>query len=175
MSFLHSLETAPKGGVRYARVNTIEIPNEGEARVVEEVELTPERMRDLDLAFQDLARGESGAVEDNFDINKGAIKHDGNKPRWDLLPLDAVDEIAQVFTYGAKKYDTYNWLNDMRYGRYIAATFRHLRDYWLGEDLDKESGLSHLAHAGANILMLLGSIKRGKGTDDRWKDGALTA
>lgn len=112
-------------------------------------------------------------MSDNFDLKKGAVKFDGDKPRWDLLPLDALDDVAAVFTYGAKKYDTYNWLNDMRYGRYIAATFRHLRDYWLGQDNDSESGLSHLAHAGANILMLLGSIKRGKGTDDRWKDGAL--
>jgi hypothetical protein len=81
--------------------------------------------------------------------------------------MDALDEIAKVFTYGADKYTAYNWLNDMRYGRFIAATFRHLRDYWLGEDMDKESKLPHLAHAGANILMLLASVLRKKGMDDR--------
>lgn len=104
---------------------------------------------------------------DNYDPEKGAIKLDKGKPKWDLLPLDALDEVAQVFTYGADKYQPYNWLNDMRYGRYIAATFRHLRDFWLGEDIDQESGRHHLAHAAANMLMLLSSIKRKRGVDDR--------
>lgn len=136
-------------------------------------ETTPEQWEAVDKALAELAQEEPSFPKDNFEISKGAVKYDSDKPRWDLLPLDALDEIAAVFSYGAKKYTEYNWLNNMRYGRYIAATFRHLRDYWLGEDRDKESGLLHLAHAGANILMLLGSIKRGKGTDDRWVDGAL--
>ena len=104
---------------------------------------------------------------DNYDLNKGAVKFDQSKPQWDLLPLDALDDVAKVFSYGATKYEKLNWLNGMRYGRFIAATFRHIRDFWLGEDNDKESGHPHLAHAAANILMLLASMKRGCGTDDR--------
>lgn len=113
-------------------------------------------------------------MADNYDIAIGAVKFDGDKPRWDLLPLDALDTVAKVFTYGATKYTEHNWLNNMRYGRFVAAAFRHLRDYWLGEDLDKESGLPHLAHATANLLMLLASIQRGKGTDDRHNARALS-
>jgi hypothetical protein len=35
------------------------------------------------------------------------VKHDGDKPRWDLLPFDALDEVAGVLRYGAKKYTQY--------------------------------------------------------------------
>lgn len=39
----------------------------------------------------------------------------------------------------------------------------------LGEETDKESGLPHLDHAAASILMLSAMVKRDRGEDDRWK------
>lgn len=34
------------------------------------------------------------------------IKHDGNKVRYHLVPVDALNEVARVFTFGAKKYSS---------------------------------------------------------------------
>lgn len=50
------------------------------------------------------------------------IKYDGEKLRYDLLPVEALEQITKVLTYGAKKYSDNNWrkvepLND----RYFAA------------------------------------------------------
>lgn len=83
-------------------------------------------------------------------------KDDSGKPRWTLVPLDAMHEIIKVLEYGAKKYEAENWkkVPGPRL-RYINAIFRHLVSYTMGEKTDPESGFSHLAHIGASILFLL--------------------
>ena len=95
------------------------------------------------------------------------VKHDDGKARYDLLPPDALDAIAQVFTYGAAKYADRNWEGGMAWGRLFAAMMRHCWAFWRGEDVDPESGLPHLAHAGACVLMLLAYMQRGIGHDNR--------
>jgi hypothetical protein len=93
-------------------------------------------------------------------MEKEGLKFDDNKLRWDLLPYDCVEEIVKVLSYGAMKYnehpDEQNWklLKDPNH-RYFAALMRHLVAFKKGELIDKESGISHLAHAGANILFLI--------------------
>ena len=51
----------------------------------------------------------------------------------------------------------------------VAAALRHLFSYMRGEDVDAESGLSHVAHAMCCCMFLLGLEKR-TDLDDRWKD-----
>ena len=90
------------------------------------------------------------------------------KPRLDLVPWPAVEQIAEVLTYGAAKYDDNNWARGARWGRYFAAMCRHLFAWWGGENLDPETGLSHLAHAGCSLLFLMSYQRNGWGTDDRF-------
>lgn len=108
-------------------------------------------------------------MKDNFDMSKGGVKDDSGKPRMDLLPPEALFEIASVFGFGAEKYDDWNWCKGMRYGRILAACLRHVFQFLGGEDNDKESGFSHLAHAGCCIMMCLGLVMRNEGMDDRYK------
>ncbi len=82
-------------------------------------------------------------------------KFDSDKERFDLLPPKVMLNIAEVFTYGAKKYEERNWEKGMYWGRLFAATMRHLWRWWSGEEYDNESNIHHLAHAAANILFLL--------------------
>lgn len=84
-----------------------------------------------------------------------AIKADDQKPRFDLIPPNALIDVARVFTFGAKKYEDHNWMRGFRWGRLFASTMRHLWSWWGGETNDSESGLPHLAHATCCILMLL--------------------
>lgn len=97
----------------------------------------------------------------------GGVKHDGDKPRYDLVPPDALDEIVKVLTFGAAKYEDRNWEKGVRWGRYFGACMRHLWAYWRGEETDPDSGLSHLAHAGCCVFFLLAYELRGIGVDDR--------
>ena len=86
---------------------------------------------------------------------KKGIKHDQEKPRWDLLPLSAVEELVKVMTYGAGKYKPNNWQHVKPHSRYFAACLRHLTAHQAGELLDPETQLSHLAHAATNLIFLL--------------------
>lgn len=96
------------------------------------------------------------------------VKFDQGKARMDLVPMEAVEVIAQVLAFGAMKYAPWAWYAGMDYGRLLAAALRHLSAFQQGEDNDPESGLSHLAHAGCCILFLLTFKIRSIGTDDRY-------
>lgn len=94
-------------------------------------------------------------------------KDDAGKLPYDLLPPDAVEEILKVLQFGANKYAPRNWEKGMKWSRCFAALMRHMWAFWKGEDLDPETGYSHLAHAGCCILFLLAYRTRGIGNDDR--------
>jgi hypothetical protein len=83
------------------------------------------------------------------------IKYDQDKPRWDLLPYDALEEVVKCYTMGAKKYADENWKTVSPQSRYFAAAMRHLSAWKSGNKTDNESGLNHLAHAIFNLLCLL--------------------
>jgi hypothetical protein len=86
---------------------------------------------------------------------KGA-KFDKGKSRWDLLPIEEVEEIVQVLTDGAKKYAPGNWMHvPDKENRYYAALMRHLTAWRKGELKDPDSGRSHLSHAGCCLLFLM--------------------
>ena len=106
-------------------------------------------------------------------------KNDSEKIRWELLSVDAMNEIAKVMTFGAKKYSTYddagnkledganNWRGGFDWSRLIGAAYRHLSAFHNGEDIDPESGLPHLAHLGCCTMFLLEHYIRMLGRDDR--------
>lgn len=76
------------------------------------------------------------------------IKYDGEKPKMHLLPPKATLEVAKVLTFGAQKYNEENWRKlDNLQDRYSSGALRHIFAHIDKEDLDPESGLSHLAHA----------------------------
>lgn len=84
------------------------------------------------------------------------LKYDGGKPPLDLIPTEAELLEAAVLAYGAKTYKENSWQKVRPGCRYIAAALRHINAYRAGEDLDKESGLPHLAHARCNLGFAIG-------------------
>lgn len=85
------------------------------------------------------------------------VKYDSGKPRPMLMQeslADSLLETTKVLTYGANKYSDDNWKN-VEQRRYFDALYRHLNAHHRGELNDTESGLSHLAHAASNILIIL--------------------
>jgi len=83
-------------------------------------------------------------------------KHDQNKTRYDLLPFNALGEIAKVMQYGCKKYGEGNWkLVKPGKERYLAAILRHYAAIQDGEKNDSESGLLHAAHLAASAIFVV--------------------
>ena len=85
--------------------------------------------------------------------DQGGIKYDGEKPDYSLVPFKSMDEVVKVLTYGAAKYDRFNW-EKVEPRRYQAAAMRHISAYMQGEKIDPESGINHLAHAVCSLLFL---------------------
>tara|TARA_B100000459_G_C8598552_1_gene211004 strand:+ start:10121 stop:10591 length:471 start_codon:yes stop_codon:yes gene_type:complete len=96
------------------------------------------------------------------------MKEESVKTRFDLVPWAAVGDIADVLGIGARKYTANNWCRGTEWGRYYAALCRHIFAWWRGEDLDSETGKSHLAHAGCCLLFLMEYQRNSWGVDDRF-------
>ena len=97
-------------------------------------------------------------------------KFDQDKPRVDLLDPLALEGIAKVLTFGAKKYSAHNWRGGISYSRLIGALLRHAFAIIRGEDIDPESGLPHVDHLGCCWMFLSNMMKTRADLDDRWKD-----
>lgn len=90
-------------------------------------------------------------------------KHDKEKDRWDLLPLDVIQWVVKVLTFGAAKYEPNNWQNvENGVERYFAALMRHLVAWRGGERLDQESKLPHLGHAMCCLMFIFWLELRGR-------------
>lgn len=86
-------------------------------------------------------------------------KLDAGKTRLGLVLGDfarALEAVGRVGTYGANKYTDHGWLSVPKGSeRYVDALYRHYLRYATGEASDKDTGLSHLAHAAWNALAVL--------------------
>jgi len=100
-------------------------------------------------------------------IDNLGIKHDAGKDPWHLAPWDAFRAIVKVLAFGAQKYGDRNWERGMDYSRVYRAAIDHLTAWWNGEGPDKETGFSHLWHAGCCVCFLIAYEQRKIGTDDR--------
>jgi|TARA_R110000744_G_C19165459_1_gene541008 hypothetical protein len=100
---------------------------------------------------------------------KEPVKHDQDKPRIDLIPPQAIIDIAEVLTYGAEKYEAHNWRDNdgLAYSRLYAAAQRHMLAFWGGQTADEDSGFPHLAHAACCIIFLMSYEAENNGDDDR--------
>lgn len=97
--------------------------------------------------------------------NNGSRKNDrlDDKLRWELLPLEDVEDIVRVYTAGAKKYGPDQWQNlPDGIKRYKAALLRHLVEFDKGNEIDEETGCRHLAAVAWNAIAMLHISKQQK-------------
>ena len=116
------------------------------------------------------AHTKKGWLEDQQKKVSGAMKFDKEKPRMELLDAKALEGLAQVLTFGAKKYEAHNWRLGLAYSRVLGAMLRHLSAIQRGEDIDPESGLPHINHVGCCWMFLSNYMAENRTElDDRWK------
>lgn len=95
------------------------------------------------------------------------VKYDEGKLPYDLLPPELLEGVSSVLAFGAAKYAPRNWELGMDWSRPFSALMRHMWAWWRGENLDPETGMSHLWHAGCCIAFLMAYEQRKVGKDDR--------
>ena len=115
-----------------------------------------------------IAPSSDGTIVQGF-----APKFDATKVRVDLLPIDPMMQVADVFGFGAKKYfaNSYRQGETVVWSRTYGSVLRHLFAFWKGEDTDPESGMPHLAHAGTQLFILMEHTTHNKDKDDRFVGG----
>jgi hypothetical protein len=102
-----------------------------------------------------------------------AIKKDDSKLPIDLLDPVALEGIAAVLAFGAKKYAAHNWRGGFKWSRLIAALLRHVFAIMRGELIDPESGLPHIDHVGCCWMFLSNHMKTGIGENDLYFSSKL--
>lgn len=95
-------------------------------------------------------------------MSEKGIKFDGEKPDFSLIPPFALEELAKLLSFGAKKYAPNNWQKVKPKSRYFAAMARHMNQYLqavLSNDkaaeYDAESGVHHLTCVACNAMFLM--------------------
>lgn len=83
------------------------------------------------------------------------------------IPQSEVEGVSIVSKLGAAKYGLFNYQKGLKSSQLINAIGRHFYlGYLQGEEVDPESGVSHLFHVLSGILMLTYNISHNPDTND---------
>lgn len=97
------------------------------------------------------------------------------KWRWiTTVPLTVIAELGVALLEGAYKYGRHNYRRaGVRSSVYVDAAIWHIGQWWEGEDIDPDSGLSHVTKAIASLTVLRDAMIQKMLTDDRPPKGEL--
>ena len=86
-----------------------------------------------------------------------------------VIPFPVLWELGLAMLEGALKYGRHNYrVIGVRASVYYDAVMaRHMPAWWEGEDIDADSGLSHVTKAIASLVVLRDAMIRGNWVDDR--------
>ena len=96
----------------------------------------------------------------------------GVKPaRFEMIPADSLWELAEHFGKGTAKYPSAdgldNWRRGYEWSKSFGALLRHAFKALGGEDIDPESGISHIAHVAASAMIVMDAANQGTLEMDR--------
>lgn len=90
------------------------------------------------------------------------------KPRLSLVPPAGLVYAALAMANGADKYGPYNWRSKkVQTMIYLEAAMRHILSFQDGEENAKDSGIPHLGHAIACLLIIIDAKETGNLVDNR--------
>jgi hypothetical protein len=97
--------------------------------------------------------------KDAFGIKKASLS---------CVSAPVLFELGVAMQEGASKYGRHNYRAiGVRGSVYYDAALRHLMSWWEGEDIDPDSGLSHVTKAIASLVVLRDAMLQDQFTDDR--------
>lgn len=90
------------------------------------------------------------------------------KVPFSALPAPVLGEVGLALAEGARKYGRHNYrVASILASVYYDAAMRHLTAWWEGQDIDPDSGLSHITKAISGLMVLRDCQMTGKVKDDR--------
>jgi hypothetical protein len=90
------------------------------------------------------------------------------KPGVAFVPAPVMMEVGAAMEEGARKYGPYNWREiPIQASVYYNAALRHLMAWWEREDIDPDSGISHVTKAISGLMVLRDAMRVESWRDDR--------
>lgn len=112
-----------------------------------------------------------GGVKPQIDGEKPTNPKDSvgvKKAPMSTVSAAVLSEVGVAMLEGASKYGRHNYRGvGVRASVYYDATIRHLFAWWEGEDLDPDSGMSHITKAITSLVVLRDAMIQSKVEDDR--------
>jgi hypothetical protein len=87
-----------------------------------------------------------------------ALRYNENKLEWSLVDFKSLEPMVRVLMYGKKKYTkdgvsgAHNWKKGMSKAKILDSMLRHVTALVNGEEIDSESGESHIGAIGCNMM-----------------------
>ena len=95
------------------------------------------------------------------------IKDMDGKIRYDLIPPEALLELARVYTLGAERYGDHNVEKGIPIHECLGAIERHVARFKMGQDLSPKHQTHEMAHAAFWCFTLISQYYRGLEVEDR--------
>lgn len=107
-------------------------------------------------SFDSQAPTQEMAVGDlNSNAKGSGARANSGKVAFSQIPLHLLMGVAHVLRCGMYKYASWNWSKGMAWSVCFDCLIRHLFKWWyMGEELDEETGQHHLDHAMCNLMFL---------------------
>lgn len=80
------------------------------------------------------------------------LRYNEGKVEWSLVHFKSLEPMVRVLEFGAKKYAPENWKKGLDKKKILESMQRHLAALMDGEDVDSESGISHMGHIQCNAM-----------------------
>ena len=104
-----------------------------------------------------------------FYIMEKGLRYNKEKLKWSLVDFESLEEMVKVLEFGAEKYEPDNWKRGLPTLEICESLLRHVFAYMRGEDIDPESGRSHIGHILCNGMFLSYMQNKKPNMDNRKK------
>ncbi len=131
-----------------------------------------------DIDYEDVAKANITDEQMKQLLSVGSISQKCNpkdkagslKVGMHVIPPSVLMQIALALEEGELKYSGFNWRSKetpITYSKYYDAVMRHMAQHFEGEDIDAQSGVSHIIKAAATLIVLYDAMQQNNLVDDR--------
>lgn len=105
---------------------------------------------------------------ETINVSSTGAKKAGNLQCGSMIPPKILLEIAEHFGKGGAKYSRDNWRKGYAWDWSYDALFRHMNQFWAGEDYDPETGSKHMIAAAWHCIALASFMDEHPDLDTRF-------
>lgn len=81
-----------------------------------------------------------------------ALRFNKGKLKWSYVHFRSLEPMVKVLEFGARKYAPDNWKKGLKRDEVLESMQRHIAALMDGEEIDQESGESHIGHIQCNAM-----------------------